>query len=495
MTFSKIVNLWTPYTPLSITIWFSLIVAILYFAKNPIHSAIRSLCKLLHDSLLQMSDSVSVAEVKLKERNKEVLISAGMETVEKQIEREFYRVNTIVERDLSGFPVLKRQLLDQISKIDEDYQQSSNIPPAPPEWVGAVEALAKLPNEASGNKAVSNILKEIHKATASQHKSAMDEYRKTVADHHSSLNRLLPYWRKLTKTLDIVGKTITGLQERAIKIDNKMDEYEGTLAKTDKAERMLSSSSMTQFFISGFVLAIAVAGAIINFNLIALPMSEMVGGGSQIGAFKTSDVAALVIILVEVAMGLYLMESLRFTRLFPVIGQMDDKMRVRMMWITFTILVILAGIESSLALMRDQIAANNQALLQTLSGSEPALTTHSLIPTIGQMVLGFILPFILTFVAIPLESFIHSTRTVMGVAAVGFLRALSFLLNLGGKIILNTGEFLVSIYDVLIFPPLWIEEMVLSGIKNFPDKKQLKNKEAVVEEIGQTELLQEERSA
>ena len=47
--------------------------------------------------------------------------------------------------------------------------------------------------------------------------------------------------------------------------------------------QLAPSSSLTQFFIAGLALAIAVGGAVINFNLIALPMSEMVGGGSYIG--------------------------------------------------------------------------------------------------------------------------------------------------------------------------------------------------------------------
>ena len=474
MNLSHLMTIWTDNTPLSIAIWLSIIITVLYFAKAPVHRSIRSLCVMLHDGLLQMAASVVSAEARLKKRNKEVLLSAGMEAVENDIEREFYRVNTIVERDLSGFPVLKRQLLEQISKIDDDYQQSSDMPPSPPEWIAAVESLSKLPQEASGSKTVANMLKEIQKTTESQHKSAMEEYRKAVASHHSSLNKLMPYWRKLTNTLDVVGRTITGLHERTAKIDKKMDEYENIIAQNDIAQRTLSSSSITQFFISGLVLAIAVAGIFINFNLIALPMSEMVGGGSRIGGFRTSEVAALVIILVEVAIGLYLMESLRFTRLFPVIGQMDDKKRKWMIWITLTILVILAGIESSLALMRDQIAANNQALLQTLAGETGLTSANTIIPTIGQMILGFILPFILTFVAIPLESFIHSSRTVFGVLVAFLLGAVSFILNLSGKIILNTGEILVNMYDIIIFPPLWVEEKVYDQLKK-PAKPPIKN--------------------
>ena len=140
---------------------------------------------------------------------------------------------------------------------------------------------------------------------------------------------------------------------------------------------------MTQFAIAALVLLIAIGGAIINFNLIALPMSEMVGGASYIGPFKTSDVAGLVIILVELTMGLFLMESLRITRLFPIIGAMDDKMRHRMIIITFTLLAILAGVESALAFMRDRIAHDMEALRQTLAGAEQAGLTTSIIPTVA----------------------------------------------------------------------------------------------------------------
>ncbi len=224
---------------------------------------------------------------------------------------------------------------------------------------------------------------------------------------------------------------------------------------------MLTSSAATQFFIAGFVLMIATGGAIINFNLIALPMSEMVGGGSYIGAFKTSDVAALVIILVELAMGLYLMESLRITRLFPIIGQMDDRTRRRMIWITFTILFIMAGVEASLAFMRDRLAADMQALRQSLADVEVVATANNWIPTVGQMVMGFILPFALAFVAIPLESFVHAARTVLGGVFAALLNALAFVFRLTGNVARYGGELGVNLYDLAIFPSLWIERLVL----------------------------------
>ena len=458
MSMTDLLNIVPGYPLLSILIWFVVAIAMLYLARYPAHRAIKSLSRVIHTGMRLASRSVLLAEERLVHRNKEVLLAAGRESLERLIEREFQRVDAVVKRDLSGYPALQHTLAEQITRIDEDYRESAELPPPPPTWVNAVKAIAKIPF--NNDPTVANIFKEIHKSITKQYKSTMDEYRKSTGARHALLRQMMPYWRKLTQTLDQVGKKISGLQERATVIDHRMEDYEEIRAKTNKAERMLESSSMTQFVISGLVLLIAFGGAVINFNLIALPMSEMVGGGSYIGQFKTSNVAALVIILVEVAMGLYLMESLRITKLFPVIGSMDDKMRRRMIWVTFGILLILACVESALAFMRDRIAADMQALRQSLAAVEGVQPVNSWIPTVGQMVMGFILPFALTFVAIPLESFISSSRTVVGFVLVGLLRGTAFLLRLMGNIASYLGELLVNLYDVLIFPPLWIEKFV-----------------------------------
>lgn len=446
---------------LSMLIWIVVGVVLLYLARSPAHHAIRSLTRVVHSSLRLAAKSVLLAQERLVQRNKEVLIAQGRESVERLIEREFHRVNTVVTRDLAAYPALQRTLSDQITRIDEDYRESAELPPPPPTWVDAIETISKV--KSKSDSTVGNILKEIEKTSKGQYKQTMEEYRRSMGERHNILTKMVPYWRKLIQTLEEVGKKIAGLQERASVIDSKMKEYESMRSQTEEAERTLASSSMTQFVISGFALLIAFGGAVINFNLIALPMSEMVGGGSYIGPFKTADVAALVIILVEVAMGLYLMESLRITKLFPIISSMDDRMRIRMIWVTFGILLILACVESALAFMRDRIAADMQALRQSLAAADVAGPAHSVIPTIGQMVMGFILPFALTFAAIPLESFVQSSRTVMGSVVAGLLRALAFILRLSGNIARYLGEFLVNIYDFIIFPPLWVEKAIKNG--------------------------------
>ncbi|MDH3975284.1 MAG: YwqI/YxiC family protein [Deltaproteobacteria bacterium] len=455
----KISILYSGNPVLTIILILIISVILLYIARKPAHELIKSIFHMAHKALRLSARSTMLAEKRMASRNREVLLSVGEEAVERVIEREFHRVEAVVRRDLSGYPTLQQALKTQIAKIEEDYSKSADAPPAPPGWVHAVEAVAKIPP--SGDTLISNMLGAINQSIEKQYKNVLSDYRKACAERHSLLKKMMPFWRQMSNTLSEVDKTIASILERAKVIDAKMDFYENIRKGSEKAVRMLSSSSLTQFFIAGLVMLIAIGGAVINFNLIALPMSEMVGGGSYIGPFKTSNVAAMVIILVEAAMGLFLMESLHITKLFPIIGAMDDKMRHKMIWITFSILFILAGIESSLAYMRDMIAADMQALRQSLAEvTVSPEQSGNWIPTVGQMIMGFILPFALAFIAIPLESFVHSSRTVLGVAVVGMLRSIAYILRLTGNISRSLGEMLIRVYDLFIFAPLWIEGLL-----------------------------------
>jgi hypothetical protein len=218
------------------------------------------------------------------------------------------------------------------------------------------------------------------------------------------------------------------------------------------------------FFVSALVLAVAAGGSAINFTLIARPMAEMVGGTNFIGQFRTADIAALVIILVEISMGLFMMESMRITRLFPVIGALPDKVRVRMMWVSFSILLLMASIEAGLAYMREILLqdelATNALLRGGAGGAEGIVNAHLWITTAAQMGMGFILPFALVFVAIPLETFVHSLRTVLGLAGIGIMRAVGLVLRVLSGGARHLGALAQRLYDLPLFLPLWVENRI-----------------------------------
>ncbi|HZR67958.1 MAG TPA: hypothetical protein VFB01_02770 [Burkholderiales bacterium] len=472
MVDSHIWMIWPNNAVLSVITLCLIGIAFLYAGRRPMHDLIRSLGHSVSGPLRLGARSLVAAANGIRERNRTVLLAHGRAEVGQRIEREFERIGAIVTRDLQGYPAMQRKLLDEITRIEEDYKKCGEVPPPPPEWVEAVTAVAKV--KATGNEIVQKILEEINASISKMHDKTIGEYRRAYESRHKILEGFLPFWRSVDKTMTQVDKKLSGIQETAGSVDAHMTKYEEINKKTDKAEHQLATSGFTQFAIATIVMCVAMGGAFVNFKLIALPMSEMVGAGDYITqSLRTSEVAALVIILVEASMGLFLMESLRITHLFPPIANLNEKMRHRILYISLTLLVILAGIEAALALMRDMLIADKQALLQTLASQQQTAVSEGWvgrIPTAGQMLLGFILPFALAFVAIPLESFIHSSRTVLGVAVVALLHALAFVLRVLGNLARHSSRVLITLYDVVVMLPLLIEHLVRGGRVGVPVK-------------------------
>jgi len=458
--------LWPDSPALSVFVLAVVAMVFLYAARKPMHELLRAVGALIGGPLRLGARWMITTADQMKERNKAVLLAHGRQETGQRIEREFERLGAVVRRDLQGYPTLQRKLLDEITRIEEDYRKCGEVPPPPPDWVEAVTAMANV--KTGGSEMVQRILEEIKSSIAKIHDKAINEYRRSYESRHKILEGFMPFWRSVDRNMTEVNKKLGDLQESAKGVDVLMAKYESINAKTDKAEHALTVSAFTQFAIALLVMAVAAGGAFINFKLIALPMSEMVGAGDYLTAsLRTSEVAALVIIFVEASMGLFLMEALRITHLFPRIATLNDSMRRRMMWIALVLLVTLAGVEAALALMRDMLIADKQALLQSLATVQQAAATDGWvgrIPTAGQMLLGFILPFALAFIAIPLESLIHSSRTVGGVLLAALVSTLALVLRVLANIARRMSRVLITLYDVVIVLPLVVEHMAKAGM-------------------------------
>ena len=194
-------------------------IAVLYLARGPAHAAIRTLSALFSDGLRGLATALMGGHERLTARNREILLAQGLEATERNIEREFQRVSTVVEGDLSGYPDLHRKLSDQIARIDDDYRESTDAPPSPPEWIRAVETIASIPTQ--GDPFVGRVLGDIHKTLQEGHKGAMRDYREASKERHHLLKKMLPFWRSLDRTLTRVDGTIRGLHDRSIALDRQ----------------------------------------------------------------------------------------------------------------------------------------------------------------------------------------------------------------------------------------------------------------------------------
>ncbi len=452
---------WPNSVALSVFVMGVLAMLFLYAARKPMHGVIHSVCGLISHSMRFISRWLFQAAEQMGVRNQSVLLAEGQESEAVVIDREFERVGTIIRKDMQEFPALQRKMMEEATRIEDDYRKCGIVPPPPPEWVSALESVAQIK---SGGDIPRKLLEEINKSIQKIHDQTVAEFRRSYEERHKILKAMQPSWRAVEKLIGEMDKKMLTLQTNAKQIDGHMGKLEGIRAKDSKTELALTTSSFVQLAISWLVLAIAMGGAFINYKLIALPMSEMVGASDYITSnMKTSDVAALVIILMEASMGLFLLESLRITQLFPRIASMDDTMRHRLMIASLVFLVILAAIESSLALMRDMLISDKASLMRDLASAAPAASDGALssIPMIGQMVMGFVLPFALAFVAIPFENAVHSLRTVLGVLLVQGMRGLGVVLRFAGLLSKRLANVLESTYDIAIVVPLMIERWVI----------------------------------
>ncbi|MBY6210394.1 hypothetical protein KUV95_02420 [Microbulbifer agarilyticus] len=438
--------------------WFVIALVALFLARRPAHQGICALARFFHQSLRLGANAVAAAEARLQLRNREVLLAAGREATERQLERDFDRIEAAMKKDLAQYPSLHRRLCEQLTTIDEDYVRSAEVPPEPTNWAKAIKAVAEIPSKHDG--VVGDVLETIHGSMRKAEGRALEAYRESARERHLLLKRMMPGWRGILTSLGDMHKTVTTVQQRSNAIDGHMARYEEILQGSDRALRILSSSSLIQFFIATLVLAMVAGGVLVNFHLIARPMAEIVGSASSLGAFKLADISALVIIFMQISLGVLAMESLRITRMFPGVGALADKLRNRIKSAALVLLVLFATMEAGLAYMRDILLQQDLAQSAALAGSDAVGSSVHWITVAVQMGMGFFLPFALAFMAIPLERFVLSLRTVVGVVSTFTLRLLSMTLRLTGAAVTGLGGMLVRLYDIVIFFPLWLEALL-----------------------------------
>ena len=202
--------LWPDNVALSVLGLAVLAMAVLYAARQPMHELIRTLGQALGAPLRVAGRSLARAAEDIHQRNRAVLLAHGRQEVSSRIEREFERLASVVSRDLQGYPTLQRKLLDEITRIEEDYKKCGEVPPPPPDWTEAVKAVANI--KSSGNELVLKVLEEIKRSVTASHDRAIGEYRKAYESRHRILEGFMPFWRSVDKNLGQVEKNLAGLQ-------------------------------------------------------------------------------------------------------------------------------------------------------------------------------------------------------------------------------------------------------------------------------------------
>jgi hypothetical protein len=449
---------WPGQPVLSIFVLWLASVVFLWAAREPMRALLTNLGGSLRDGLDALARACSGAAAELRKRSRAVLLAAGKLEAQGVLEREFQRIDASFSDQLGQYSKIHRRLDDLLHEIEADYQRCGEAPPELPGWTAAVEALSRIPTPGDPN--VQKVLESIRKSSRDAERKALQDWRGDTARRHKVLSAMAPAWKDVRALMTRMRDGVTKVLESTRRIHGYAEEYEKVRRDQEVAARTLTYSAVKLFVVALTVLAIALGGAFVNFQLIALPMSELVPAGSRVGGVPVAKVAALVIVLMETALGIFAIDMLGITDLFPKLRGMNAERRRLILGIALAGLFFLASVESSLAVLRERIVEADSALKLSLAGEEGRLlarASSSAIPVVGQAVLGFVLPWVLAMVAVPLEMLLDSARHVLASLLVVALQVVGGLARAAARVADALTRMLTQLYDVYVGIPLRIE--------------------------------------
>ncbi len=450
------ISYWMPGGP-----WAAAVVAawlVMYVARPYFHKGMRALSRLVRHPLTLMALFLSAGAADIHRRNRALLQAQARADAVLKIEREWARLDEVVRRDVQGFPALQEVLLRQIAQWEGEFQRSGEIPQPSPEWTKAVAAVARLK---TGDDGVAERVQAGFQALVqTAQDQALRERRKVVAERHRALARAQLMWQTVARRLERVDNRLARVAESAFGIHEAVERYQALSEQVSPLDRALVTSAASRLLAAGLVLLVATGAALMNAHLIAAPLRWLgVGEGFVVAGEPASQVAAGVLIAVEVVAGIVLFDALDITHLFGVVAMLTKRARRIAAAGAIVALIMLAALQVVLAFVRESAVPAAGVVKGVVIPDLP------LWQTVAESLLAFVLPCLMALVAIPLEAFIYALRTVTGILVETLVRISSFGFRLAGRVVVAVAGTVSTLYDLFILPPLLLERMFQYGLQ------------------------------
>ena len=454
----KALYLWPEHVGLSLLVLWVGSVVFLWAAREPVLALLRAVGEFVAEGCASLARACDSSASELRKRAHAALLAAGRLEAQGRLGREIHRIDKAFAERLGQYSGLQRRLDDLLVHLEADYQDCAITPPEVPGWSAAVQAIAQIPTPGDAN--VQKVLESIRESTEDAAERALKQHRDDSAKRHKLLAGMGALWKEARDLLGRMRESVAAALETTTRVHGYVEEYEKISKSEEAAARALTYSAVKLFVVSLLVLGVALGGAFVNFQLIALPMSELVPAGARIGGLPVATISALVIVLMETALGIFALDMLGVTDLFPKLQGIPVSRRRLLLGLSLMGLLFLSCVESSLAVLRESIAEADAALRLSLAGDEARAVTEasaSQIPVVGQAVLGFVLPWILAMVAIPLELLLDSGRHVVTSAVIFVLQAVSLLGRAGAHSATRLAAMLAAVYEIYVSIPTKLE--------------------------------------
>lgn len=432
---------WSDYPLAAVTLAVIVGISILYLSRSTAHRFIERVGRAGYRFARLFSRSCATLAARIDTRNREVMLALQMEITRRQLEREFQRVAAAVEQDMTKFQHLERSINEHVNVMEEDFERSAQVPPSPPGWVDAVDAIAKLQTE-TNPEPVGRVLQDIHNSVLDQQREVMREYRWTVNARHKILADLRPLWRGVSKQVATVGRDSRDLLARAHRIDTQMAAFRELCANRGDAR---VESFLARWLMALALSAVALILATLNINLLAAPLANLIAGEGA-----TSWLTAGALTVAVMAAALVLSEATQVSRLLPLIGGLPQRARVMLMIMSS---VLLAALVTGEALLLKSHAGIRVSVAGSALGNEAAW---------GAATAGVVVPLLIALLSPALEAFLATSRPVFAATMVAILNAFAVLSRLVGKVWLELCRAAHQVYDLILFLPIALEKALVA---------------------------------
>ncbi|MET0379191.1 MAG: hypothetical protein ABW049_09395, partial [Spongiibacteraceae bacterium] len=332
--------LWTENPALGAALAIVVAIAVMYLVRERAHRAIEQLGRAGQRQLRLLARACAALGEALRVRNREVMLALQTEITRRQLDWDFQRVAAAVEQDMTKFQHLERAINEHITLLGEDFERSTQVPPAAPGWIGAVDAIAKLQLD-THPEPVGRILQDIHSSVQDQQREVMREYRWAVNARHKILADMRPLWRRLSRQVTAVGKDSRDLLTRIHRVDTQMAAFRELCA--NRADVRVESF-LARWLVALVLASSAVVVAVLNTHLLQRPLTVLFTESA--GTLPMLTAAAFT--LAVVGMSLLLSECAHVTRLLPLLDGLPRRSRILVSTMATLITLALIGGEAAL---------------------------------------------------------------------------------------------------------------------------------------------------
>lgn len=429
---------------------------VLYLGRPGFHKGIRAGARLVRHPLELTARFLRTGADDIRRRNRALLQAQARADAALKVDREWGRLDEVVRRDVQGFPALREALLRQIEQWESEFKRSGEIPELSPEWTKAVPAVARL--KATDDPMAERIQAGFRELVEKAQAETLRHHRKIVSERHRALARSELMWQAVGRVLDRVDNRLVQVAESTVTIHEAVNRYQALSEANARFDRSLAGSALVRLFAAGFVLLAACGGALLNVHLMAGPLRWLGIGRDWVWAGQPAPFATgFIVIALEVVAGLVLFDALEVTHVFGFVAILPKRTRRAMAAAAGGVIATLAALQAILAFVR----AGSMREVPVIGGV--AVPGFPLWHGAAQALLALILPGIMVFVAIPLESFIYAARAIAGVAVETAVRVMAFAVRVVARLTAGVADTLSALYDILILPPLLLERALQYG--------------------------------